>query len=144
MVKRELYRGATVSVGMLSRVLLIVHGRVAPSSEDWVHVCAHIQNNLHTARGLMVTTKGAAPNAAQRKAGLDLLPKNYSPPPAAIMTDALLVRGAITALNWFLNDTHRAFHPDDLVGAAKHLKITEEEAADLIALSVEIAPGKPT
>jgi hypothetical protein len=140
MVKRDLYRGATVSVGFAARVLLIAHGRRAPNAEDWVHVCAHIQNNLHVARGLMVTTPGTAPNAAQRKAGLDLLPKNYNPPPAAIMTNALLVRGTITALNWFLNDTHRAFHPDDIAGAAKHLKITGEEAADLIALSREIMP----
>jgi hypothetical protein len=56
------------------------------------------------------------------------------------MTTSLLVRGTITALNWFLNDTHRAFHPDDVVGAAKYLKIAEEEAADLIALSREITP----
>ena len=144
MPRRELYRGATVSVGIASRVLLIVHGRVSPSSEDWAHVCAHIQNNLQTARGLMVTTTGAAPNAAQRKQGLDLLPKGYDPPPAAVMTSAFMVRGAITALNWFLNDTHRAFHPDDLAGAAKHLKITGEEAADLIAFSHEIAPRGPT
>lgn len=140
MVKRELYRGKTVSVGFASRVLLVAHGRRPPIAEDWTEVCAHIQNHLHTARGLMVTTLGAAPNAAQRKAGLDLLPKNYNPPPGAVMTNSLLVRGTITALNWFLNDTHRAFHPDDIAGAAKHLKITEEEAADLIALSREITP----
>ena len=141
MVKRELYRGDTVSVGLAARVLLIAHGRRAPSAEDWVHVLAHLKDNLHTARGMMVTTPGPAPNAAQRKAGLDLLPKNYNPPPAAVMTNALLVRGTITALNWFLNNTHRAFQPDDIAGAAKHLKITEEEAADLIALSREITPA---
>ncbi len=56
------------------------------------------------------------------------------------MTNSLLVRRTITAVTWFLIDTHRAFHPDDVLGAAKHLEITEEEAADLIALSREITP----
>ncbi|MEO8874054.1 MAG: hypothetical protein ABI461_00580 [Polyangiaceae bacterium] len=138
--KQELFRGSTVSVGMLSRVLVIVHGKKNPSSEDWVQVCAHIHNNLNVVRGLLVTTSGSAPNAAQRKAGLDLVPKNYEPPPAAVLTTALMVRGVLTALNWFLNDTHRAFRPDNVAGVAAHLKITEKETVDLIAFAKALSP----
>jgi hypothetical protein len=143
MIKRELYRGATVSVGLLSRVLVIVHGDVPPSREDWVHVCDHIRDNYRDARGQLVMTAGPAPNAAQRKAALDLLPKDYVAPAAAVLTETVLVRGVLTALNWFLNDNHRAFRPNDVDGVAKHLKITEKEAADLIAFAHDLVPVGP-
>ncbi len=140
MIKRELYRGATVSVGVMSRVLVIVHGDVPPSREDWPHVCDAIRDNHKVARGQLVMTAGPAPNAAQRKAALDVLPKNFVAPPCAVLTETILVRGVLTALNWFLNDSHRAFRPNDVAGVAKHLKITEKEAADLIAFALDLVP----
>ncbi|MGH7285414.1 MAG: hypothetical protein ACRELY_28155 [Polyangiaceae bacterium] len=40
-----------------------------------------------------------------------------------------------------MNDTHRAFQPDDIPGIAKHLKVTENEAMTLMAFAKEIAPA---
>jgi len=141
MVMRAIFRGATVSVGVMSRVLVIVHGDVAPSREDWAHVCEAIKDNFRGARGQLVMTAGPAPNASQRKAALDLLPKGYVAPPAAVLTETVLVRGAITALNWFLNDSHRAFKPSDVAGVAKHLKITVDEARELIDFAQDLVPS---
>lgn len=139
-MERPLHLGKTVSIGMSSRVVVIAHGRLPPSREDWEHVCKHIQENCTVARGQIVITDRQVPNAAQRKAALAVLPAGFVPPPAAILTDALSVRGAITALNWFLNDSQRAFRPNDAAGVAAHLAVTLEQARELIAFAHALVP----
>jgi hypothetical protein len=134
----EIYRGKTLGIGRVDRMYVVSHAQVAPSAEDWKKVCDLISSHYDDARGLFILTAWPSPNAAQRKAALAMLPKNPKVPPIAIMSEALIVRGVATALNWFLNDSVRAFQPHDVEGLAKHLKITEKDAANLIAFGEKL------
>ena len=52
----------------------------------------------------------------------------------------MMLRGAITAMNWFLNDSHRAFKPDDVAGVAEHLRVTDDAARELVEFAHGLAP----
>jgi hypothetical protein len=134
----EIHRGKTLSVGRVDRIYVVSHAKLAPSAEDWKKVCDLISSHYDNARGLFILTAWPAPNAAQRKAALAMLPKNVKVPPVAILSEAMIVRGIATALNWFLNDAVRAFAPHEIEGLAKHLQITEIQAANLIAFAEKL------
>lgn len=139
-MKRTLHRGATVGVGIDRGILVVVHGRAAPNKEDWAVVCQTVLAHYATARGQVVLSLGGMPNAAQRKQAIDQLPRGFIAPPVAVLSNDLLLRGAITAMNWFLNDSHRAFKPDDIAGVAAHLRVTDDVARELVDFAHEFAP----
>lgn len=140
-MRTRFHVGSTVSVGVDHGFLVIAHSRGAPCKEDWEHICRAIREYHATARGQLVLTLGGVPDAAQRKRALQELPDGFVPKPVAVLTDSVAVRGVMTALNWLLNDNHRAFAIDDLAGAAKHLGIGLGEAQNLAAFARELMPN---
>lgn len=141
-MKRTIHAGPTLAIGLMHRILVLAHGRSAPSKEDWMRACEAIGENHDRARGQLVLSLGGAPDAAQRKMAIDRLPPGFVTPPVAVISDALIVRGVITALNWLLNDSHRAFRPTDVDGVAAHLGIPRDRAAELVAFAQGIAPPR--
>lgn len=139
-MKRILHAGATMGIGLHAGVLVVVHGGAAPSREDWDAVCRAVSELHGIARGQLVVSHGGMPNAAQRKAAIGSLPEGFVAPPAAVISGDAMIRGVITAMNWFLNDSHRAFRPGDVAGVAAHLGRTDEEARELVAFAEELAP----
>lgn len=143
-MKTTLHRGATLGIGRMGQILVVAHGKAPPSPEDWDEVCAIIGELHREMRGQVVLSLGGVPNAAQRKAAIGMLPEGYVAPPVAALTDDVFARGIITAMNWFLNDSHRALGTRDAAGVASHLGIDAEEASALVDLAHALAPRTST
>src|SRR5262245_20647096 len=69
---------------------------------------------------VLVFTKGGAPTPAQRKQFNEVLSGNTLP--VAVVSDARIVRGVVTALGWF-NSGIKSFSPDQVEQAYQHLGI---------------------
>lgn len=139
-MKSILHRGSTLGIGRIGSRLVVAHGASAPSAEDWERVCEVIGEYNAMVSGQVVLSLGGVPNAAQRKSVLAVLPPGYVAPPVAALTDDVVARGIITAMNWFLNDSHKALTTRDTEGVAAHLKISLEEARELVQFAHELAP----
>lgn len=139
-MKRTFHVGPTLGVGMLHQILIIGHGKPTPNREDWAALCSAIAAEHAVARGQLVLSRGGVPDAAQRRAALAVLPPGFVAPPVAVLADQAVVRGIVTVLNWFLNDSHAAFKRTDLVAIAAHLRVDEEKARAIVAFAEELAP----
>jgi hypothetical protein len=140
-MRTRFHVGSTVSVGFDHGFLVIAHPHDAPSKEDWEYVCRAIREYHAAARGQLVLTFGGVPDAAQRKRALMELPEGFVPQPVAVLTDSIAVRGVMTALNWLLNDNHRAFALTDAAGAAQHLGIPLDQSQKLAAFAHDLMPS---
>ncbi len=149
-MKRTIHAGATVGVGVLTvssehaegarSFLVIGHGPVAPSREDWSAVCAAIESEHASASGQLVLSRGGVPDAAQRRTALAVLPPGFVAPPVAVVAEQAVVRGVITVLNWFLQGSHAAFKRSDVAGIARHLGVARAAVEELSSFADELAP----
>lgn len=139
-MKAILHRGTTVGIGRIGSRLVVGHGPQAPSPEDWERVCEVVREYHQGVTGQVVLSLGGVPNAAQRKSVFSVLPAGYVAPPVAALTDDVVARGIITAMNWFLNNSHKALATRDAEGVAEHLGISSEEAEALVQLAHDLAP----
>ena len=135
-----LHTGPSLGVGLMHGILVIAHPGFAPHRDDWEQLCRVIRKSHAAVRGQLVLTLGGGPDAAQRKRALAELPTDFVPPPVAVVTQSIAVRGIITALNWLLNDTHRSFEPRDAEGVAKHLQLSLAEARELMTFATSLLP----
>lgn len=121
--------------------LLLVHGRAAPSADDWEQWVATIwrlREERPNMGALIVTPHGAGPNAAQRKAVNDALQGHTHA--VAVMSDHRATRAIITAFSWF-NSGLKSFRITDFEGAARHLGMRNEGAARLPSEVAAFAEG---
>ena len=131
-------------MGEMRGILVVAHGKAAPSREDWDEVCRIVGERHREVRAQLVLSLGGVPNAAQRRAAIGMLTEGYVTPPVAALTDDVFARGIITAMNWFLNDSHRALGTRDTAGVAEHLGVDRDQARALIDLAHELAPRAVT
>lgn len=103
-------------------VFVGVHTKDAPSAQDWRKHCLEIERRRNETRGVLVFTLGGGPSSKQREQMRDAL-HELKPPPTAILTGSGLVRGIVTALNWFFGGQQiAAFEPDRLHDALHYLE----------------------
>jgi hypothetical protein len=106
-------------------VLLCVHGPTDPRPEEWaayVEYCLQLPASCNKA---LVVTDGGGPNATQRRVLQERYLSQHKEYLVAVMTDSSVVRGIVTALNWF-NPQTRSFPYDDGRGvpeAMSHLNL---------------------
>lgn len=90
--------------------LLMAHPHGDPTEDEWDDAVAAIREAADRgARGLLVHTIGGGPNAAQRKQIAEMWEARGSMLSIAVTTPSSVVRGVITALNWFLSRPIRAY-----------------------------------
>lgn len=90
--------------------LLMAHPETAPTDEEWDRAVEAIREAADSgARALIVHTLGGGPNAAQRKKVAAMWEARGAMIDIAVTTPSAMVRGVITALNWFLSRPARAF-----------------------------------
>ncbi len=102
-----------------------VQGTDNPTDADWDRYLAFIAQEapkMVEPRGL-IFSDGGSPSAAQRKRLNDAVAP-YAKPRAAVLTTSVMVRGAMTALNWFI-PMYRAFAPTQLDEALRFLEVPE-------------------
>jgi hypothetical protein len=97
----------SMAVREVGGVLVSVYSARNPTNEDWneyLQLC-----RKHVARGhakALAVTDGGGPDVHQRAATLEAVGENNMT--AAVVSDARIVRGIVTALSWF-NRRIRAF-----------------------------------
>lgn len=119
----------TVAYKLLGEIHVVLLGESTPTDADWNAYMAAVQEAR--AKGLepermrtLVITDGGGPSAAQRKRVNDDL--QGKPTPVAMVSSSLMVRGVVTALQWF-NPLVKTFPPEQVGEALKFLKIPERQ-----------------
>ncbi len=115
----SLLRRKTVAVRTCGDFLVVVHGRLPPSTREWNDVIAtyRAHPNVGVVR-VLVYSDGGSPNAAQR-ADLTSAITNRSLL-TSVVTSSVLARAAGTAIAWLLPGL-RIFSPSDLDKALEHI-----------------------
>ncbi|RKG65989.1 STAS/SEC14 domain-containing protein [Corallococcus sp. CA054B] len=136
------FKGRTLGVAMVGSVLVIAHNALPPAQDEWVHYCDLVGQNITTMSAQLVVAEGHGPNAAQRQQALDqgAKVKGATIPPTAVLTRSPLVRGIVTLFNWFTPKAMRAFPPEDLEAAARHLKMSNAELQRLVDIAHALRP----
>jgi len=105
--------------------VILVHGTHEPSLDEWdkyLEFLVKIRDREGALR-ILVYSNGGAPTAIQRNRLNAQFPVSY---PVAVMTGSTVVRGVVTALNWFYSRPLRTFAPSKLDEAMKHLQVPQE------------------
>ena len=104
-----------------NRLMICVHNAKAPNQREWSeYVNALKKLQLDKACQIVFTT-GGAPSASQRKDITDLTTGRHHK--VAVVTPSTIVRGVVTALNWFNPDV-TAFAPDGMRAAFEYLGVS--------------------
>ncbi|MFP2911073.1 STAS/SEC14 domain-containing protein [Pyxidicoccus sp. 3LFB2] len=134
------FRGRTLGVALVGRVLVVVHNSQPPAQDEWVRYCALVGAHHDGLAGQFIIAEGPGPNAIQRQQSLNRLPKGYAIPPSAVLTRSVMVRGIVNLFNWFTPRAMRAFPPEDLSAAAQHLGMTDAQVQRLMDLARLLMP----
>lgn len=117
---------------IVGNVHIVLHGASDPKDEDWrlymnaVREEARKMTDADFAKiRTLVFSAGGGPTAKHRKEINEFLGGRVTP--VAIVTSSTIMRGVVTALQWF-NPLVRAFPPEDVVGALDFLKTSSAEA----------------
>ncbi|WP_156339003.1 hypothetical protein [Chondromyces crocatus] len=114
---------------LVGNTLVLLHSEAPPSDDEWAKYIDLMRSikDITKARSIAFTD-GGAPNSRQRKDVNDIL--RGRPGLAVVVSHNTLVRGVVTALNWF-NPLVKSFPPDKLSEAYDYLKLSREEVFKL-------------
>lgn len=134
-----------VAVQLVGRVGVAVNNATSPSADDWDAYLAMAGEGMKLAGGLarfkqLVVTDGGGPNAAQRKATMDLASRYGDPSTMKIaaVSNNIGVRGMVTAFNW-VGAPIRAFSPTQLGEAFAYLGISDDDALAVCRVVTELS-----
>jgi hypothetical protein len=116
---------------LVDNVVVVVHTSLPPSNEEWNSYMQTVvaagrahSGDLMRCRQL-VMTDGGGPNSAQRAAAQKTAAQvNGEAMPVAVVSSSTLVRGIVTAFNWF-NMNMKVFSPVDVRAAFDFLRVKE-------------------
>lgn len=112
---------AHVIIGTLGVAL---HTSNTPSRQEWDAWMVSLHDVAPSRLRVLAVTDGGGPNTLQRGALVKYL--SGAKARIAVMSDALVVRGIITALSWFTHGIQQ-FSPDRYAEAAEHLDLSMDE-----------------
>lgn len=108
---------------IVGNVHIVINGTTEPHDEDWRLYMNAVRSEEQKMTDFakmrtLVFSGGGGPNAKQRKEINEFLGGRATP--VAIVTSSTIMRGIVTALQWF-NPLARAFSPDNVVAAMQFL-----------------------
>jgi hypothetical protein len=115
---------------IVGNVHIVIHGTSEPRDEDWRLYMDAVrdeeQKTVDFARiRTLVFSAGGGPSAKHRREINEFLGGRVTP--VAIVTSSTLMRGVVTALQWF-NPLARAFSSDNVASALQFLGTSSSEA----------------
>lgn len=129
-------------VRLVENVVVVVHTSLPPSNDEWNNYIQAVVSAKRAYGGdllrccQLVLTDGGGPNSAQRAAAQKAAAQvNGEAMPVAVVSSSTLVRGIVTAFNWF-NMNMKVFSPAEVRAAFEFLRI-REQAADAIWLALD-------
>jgi hypothetical protein len=130
----------TLAFGELSRCVVLVHGLVAPTDDEWDAYVLFLKSAVERAGRVrvVVSTEGGAPTPRQRKAMDRVMTPFYRTARVAIVTGSTFVRGVVTAFR-LIYPWYRAFDPTDLGGALTYVDVPAPEQDAAAAMVAELA-----
>lgn len=138
---QDVMKGRTVSLARVGSVLVVAHNAQPPAQEEWVRYCELLSKHLPDITAQLVLAEGPGPSAAQRQQALESAPKGSVIPPTVVFTRSALVRGVVTLFNWFTPRAMRALPPGDVLPAAQHLRMPEEQLRRLVDIGETLRPA---
>src|SRR5262249_51150233 len=116
----------TMIRGLVGGTYICAHSTEPPTDEEWNSFLADMEREHRNVRGLFVVTDGGGPNTMQRERVTQFWASRVTPK-MAILTPSAVVRGAVTAINWFLGKRLRAFALEDFHGGLDYIEVPPEE-----------------
>jgi hypothetical protein len=106
---------------LIGDLAIALHTVAAPSREEWAAFMESIRAVPPARLRVLAVTDGGGPSTVQRSEFVKYLAGEKVR--IAVMSDALVVRGIVTALSWF-TDKIEIFSPDHFAEATAHLDIS--------------------
>lgn len=102
--------------------MIAVHTAEHPTATEWNEVIELTTQSPVKFAGSLVYTEGGSPSALQRKQLRDALVQSGSEKQlTAVLTESIVARTAITALNLFLGGTVKPFPPNEIEEALRYI-----------------------
>ena len=89
-----------------------------PTFAEWEEMVTEFQQRGSEIHALLIYTEGGAPNALQRK---KLRDTQTTMPQAAVLTNSIVARMAMTAINLFFDNKFKAFASEGIDEALRYL-----------------------
>jgi hypothetical protein len=109
-------------------VCIAVHTARDPSDAEWDEWMRVVATRPRDAVRVLAVTDGGGPNSVRRAQFVGAV----DGPRIAVVSDALQVRGIVTALSWFVSAI-RVFPSTDLDAASRHLGVETAQLATIRA-----------
>jgi hypothetical protein len=106
-----------------------VHTKHPPSQAEWELMFAMITQGK--TKGALFHTEGGSPSAFQRKQLRDFVGTHPYPLKGSILTDSVVARMAITAINLFTKGLSTPFAPHDIDAALVNMGASKEQWPEL-------------
>ena len=130
-----IHRGAGISFGMTASRVMVQLNHQQASDHEWALLVDAVRSQASALMGIVIVTpSGKGPNAGQRKqiaAVAEHFSKSFRG--VALLTDSVVVRGALTAIRW-LNPQGPVAEPfalQGLEGALDFLKLDAEQKIEV-------------
>jgi hypothetical protein len=128
---------ATMSVWTLShKIIVIVHGERPPTDQELDRLIADLHRWAGNCEGILVIAGQVAPNATQRqRLNDDALMRAQR---VAVLSDAPMARGSITAMHWLGKSSIQGFATADIKGALNYLRVPLSARAAIVATAARL------
>jgi len=117
-----------------------LHTDKTPSREEWDAFMSAIRVVPSARVRVLAITDGGGPSTVHRGQFVKYL--DGAKARIAVVSEALVVRGIVTALSWFTNNI-RVFAPDDFRAAIAYVDLTQDECDAVKARLREMATRLP-
>jgi hypothetical protein len=111
--------------------MVLGHSTNSPSDSEWDTVLEFYASNSKRIQNIVVVTGGGGPNARQRSAFNQSRTKLDWNPKTVILSGSAMVRGIVTAFNWWTSDPMKMFPLENLSEALIHLKLSSAEQTNV-------------
>jgi hypothetical protein len=123
---------------VVDEIAIALHTGINPSREEWDAWMDSVRVISAANLSVLAVTDGGGPNTVQRNAFVKYL--DGARMRIAVVSDAFVVRGIVTALSWF-TDGIRLFSPDAFESATSHLSAAPADVERLRAALKDMAPS---
>jgi hypothetical protein len=121
-----------MATGLLDTVCVAVHTPVTPTRLEWGEFMDALRKVPLDQLRILAITDGGGPDAIERAEFLKYI--GQTKVPIAVVSDAIVVRGIVTALSWFNTNIH-TFAPTQFEAALRHLEVPAPRVPELRALA---------
>jgi hypothetical protein len=124
----------TMVFGVIGDVYICMHRPgVKPSASDWTAFVKDLEIKAKNYRVGLTYASNVGPSSLQRQELADMWERVGDVFPCVVLTDDLLVRGIITAINWFLSKPLRGMSTQEIDAACDYLMIRRGDRAPIRA-----------